>query len=59
MIMLNSKLSFCSRLMSSITFIHPNSVSVMQPAGWKLKGEYLPSGWLCLVHFIVFLCILS
>ncbi|KAL2548136.1 L-arabinokinase [Forsythia ovata] len=20
-----------------------------QPAGWKLKGEYLPSGWLCLV----------
>ncbi|KAJ0030989.1 hypothetical protein Pint_12656 [Pistacia integerrima] len=33
-------------------YLHPNSVSDMQPAGWKLKGEYLPSGWLCLVQFV-------
>lgn len=23
----------------------------LQPAGWNLKEEYLPSGWLCLVYF--------
>lgn len=23
----------------------------MQPAGWKLKKEYLPEGWLCLVSY--------
>lgn len=26
----------------------------LQPAGWKLKKEYLPEGWICLVSFIIF-----
>lgn len=24
----------------------------LQPAGWKLKKEWLPDGWLCLVYFL-------
>lgn len=44
--------NFCFLTILSNSSAYPVSISDMQPAGWKLKEEYLPSGWKCLVLFV-------